>query len=124
MSKKNYDPRLREAMDEIKYVMKKHDIGGYISLHSKSHSEFQLAIDIPTWSIARFIREGAGVHLKLYTKSRHADTENTVAMIASIMDLSGMAFMQCKQLMEKIEQQIKVIHVPFGPNGITNEDRT
>jgi hypothetical protein len=121
---KSYDPKLREAMTEIEEVLKKHDIGGYIALTSKTHSEFRVAIDIPTWSVVRYIRDGEAVHIKLYTASRHADTEATVHMIASIRDQSVLAFGQTEQIMNKIEEQIKVVHVPFGRDGITNDDRS
>ena len=120
---KSYDPKLREAMTEIEEVLKKHDIGGFIALASPSHTEFKVAIDVPTWSVVRYIKDGEAVHIKLYTKSRHADTEATVHMIASIRDLCVLAFGQTEQIMNKIEEQVKVVHVPFGGKGITNDDR-
>lgn len=113
-----YDQRLRDAMEEIEEVLKRYDIGGFIALQSRTHGEFKLAIDHMKWSIVRFIRNGEAVHLKLYTKSRHKDTEDTVSVIAGIRDVCALGFSQAEQ----IEEQVKVVHVPFG-GGITNEDR-
>lgn len=117
-----YDPKLREAMDEIKEILKKHDIGGFITLNSRSHGEFAMAVDLPTWSVVRYLRDGEAMHMKLYTKSRHADTEDTVAMIASIRDLCALGFDQSQKMMDKIEEQVKVTHLPVV-GRITNEDR-
>lgn len=118
----SYDPKLRTAMAEIEQVLKNHNIGGFIALNSRTHGEFKVAIDIPDWSIVRYIMDKNAVHLKLYTKSRHRDTEDTVGMIAGIRDLCFLALQQTQHIMDKIEEQVKVIHLPFG-DGITNEDR-
>ena len=119
----NYDQKLRTAMDEIKEVLKKHDIGGFIALNSKTHGEFAMAVDIPTWSKVRFIRDGEAVHIKLHGATDHANTEATVAMIAGIRDLCILGYGQADQMLTKIQEQITVVHVPFGGKGINNEDR-
>lgn len=120
---KNYDPSLREAMAEIEEIMKKHDCGGFVTLQSKSHTEFKLMLDHMSWSMIRWIKDGESMHLKLYSKSSKENTDATVGMLYSIRYLCGMVFMQMDKLANQIEQSVKVEHVPFGPHGITNEDR-
>ena len=36
----NYSPKLRKAMEEIKDVLKKHDIAGFIAIHTPGHVEY------------------------------------------------------------------------------------
>jgi hypothetical protein len=51
--KKPYDPNLREAMEEIKAVLKKHDCMGAIILVSPTHSEFLFHPEA-SWSVVHF----------------------------------------------------------------------
>lgn len=119
---KNYDPKLREAMDEIVEVLKKHDVGGFIALGSRHHAEFKMAIDHMSWSNVRFMKDGERVHIKLHSKSDHANTEATVGLVASTRDLCALGFQQTEAIMKQIEQHVKVEHVVFG-KGINNDDR-
>lgn len=122
--KLSYDPKLREAMAEIKEVLKKHDCGGFIALNSRSHAEFSVAMDIPSWSVIRYMNDNEGAaHMKLYTKSRHADTEATVGMIASTRDLCALGFEQTDLLMKQIEAHVEVDHKKLTPDQIKNEGR-
>jgi hypothetical protein len=43
------DPKLKTAVEEIRAVLKRHDIAAMINLGSQTHSEFLLVLD-PTWS--------------------------------------------------------------------------
>lgn len=117
-----YDPKLRECMAEIEGVLKKFDCGGFFSLNSKTHGEFKMCVETPSWSNIRFLKESTAVHVKLHAKTDHANTEATVAMLANMRDLSAGVFRQTEEIMRQIETQVKVVHVPFG-GRITNEDR-
>lgn len=119
---KSYDPKLREAMKDVEAVLKKHDVGGFVSLNSKTHGEFKLFVDTPSWSKVRWVKEGEVMHLKIHMKTTPEESEATVAMLYSIRDLCGQLFMQMDKLAGQVEQSVKVVHVPFG-GGITNEDR-
>lgn len=119
---KGYDSKLRDAMAEIEEILKKFDIGAFITLHSRTHSEFKFCIEAPTWSNVRFIKEGEAIHLRLYSKSEHAKTEDTIGMLYSIKDLCAAGYLQMDKLSTRIEQDAKVEHVAFG-GGINNDDR-
>lgn len=110
-------------MFEISEVMKRHDIGGFVVLQDQSHTEFKYFIDTPSWSNVRWVKDGEAMHLKIYAKSDKENTESTVGMLYSIRDLCAAGFMQMDRLANQIEQSVKVEHIPFGMNGITNEDR-
>jgi hypothetical protein len=119
---KSYDPKLREAMNEINKILKAYDIGGFVVLNSKTHSEFKLFLDTPTWSKVRWVSDGKALHLKVHMKSTPKETEATVHMLYSVRDLCGMQFMMLDKLATQVEQSVKVEHLPFG-GGIKNDDR-
>jgi hypothetical protein len=115
-----YDPALRAAMDDIEKVLKKYDIGGFVSLASRTHGEFKMFIETPSWSNARFMKEGKAIHVRLHSKSDHANTEDTVAMLDNIQKMSALAFQQADGIVKMIEKHVKVERTPMN---ITNEDR-
>lgn len=51
--KKLYDPKLREAMEEIKPILKKYDCMATVILASPSNSEF-LFQPTASWSVSRW----------------------------------------------------------------------
>jgi hypothetical protein len=57
-----YSPKLKKAAEEIKAILKKHDIGAYVLLHTPGFSEYINEIS-PSYSCARFDNslEGAGL---------------------------------------------------------------
>lgn len=117
---KSYDPKLREAMHEIDEILHKYDIGGFISLCSRTHTEFKMPIDTPTWSNIRYVKNGDAVHIKLHSKSDHKNTEDTVAMLASMRDMAGTCFTNCDAMLDMIEKHVKVTHIR---GEIRNDDR-
>jgi len=51
------DPKLKLAMEEIKEILKRHDIAAVVHLQSQAHGEFFYHID-PSWSCATLSPEG------------------------------------------------------------------
>jgi hypothetical protein len=49
-----YSPKLRTAMEEIKAVIKKHDIAGVVVLHTPGYGEHFIKID-PSYSCAKIV---------------------------------------------------------------------
>ncbi len=121
MDELTYDPKLRVAMKEIDDVLAKHDIGALVALQSRSHTEFKMAIE-PTWSLVRYIRKGEAVHIKLH-HSKQPQLDQTTAMIFNFRDMAALFFSQMDFIAKKVEQHAKVDHKPFGPHGISNDDR-
>ena len=58
-----FDPNLKKAAKEIKAIMRKHNIGGSISLVSKTHSEF--LYHIPPWVAIKITADGRGASIKI-----------------------------------------------------------
>lgn len=113
------DPKLKEAMAEIRGICKKHDIAGYITLVSETHSEFGLEIT-PTWSAAHWEDKTQGA-LRFRVKEAEVGkekakklTELTCHMIYQIRDLCAQGFMYMEKMTGMIEEQIKVEHKSFS----------
>lgn len=109
-------------MAEIEQVLKKYDIGGFISLVSQTHGEFKSFVDTPSWSLVRFLKEGKGIHIKLYMKSRLAEVNATGHLIASIMDTCAIGFSGAEKILTAIKGHAVVEHEPVS-GRITNDDR-
>lgn len=125
MNQKTYDPALRQAMTKIEIILNEYDIGGFVSLQSKTHGEFQTFIE-PSWSTARYIKkDGAvtGLHFKSYSKSNKENTDATAGMLYGLRDTCALIASQMNKFSEQLENTVKVEHVPFGQYGITNDDR-
>jgi hypothetical protein len=59
-----YSPKLKKAMEEIKSIVKRHDIAAHVVLHTPGHSEFWFEIS-PSYSCAKL--EGDNVRFKAKT---------------------------------------------------------
>jgi hypothetical protein len=53
MNKTAFDPKLKQAVEEIKIVLKKYDCNASIILVSPSHAEYLFHID-SSWSVMKF----------------------------------------------------------------------
>jgi hypothetical protein len=81
------DPKLLTAIEEIKDVLKKHDIAAVVFLGSQSHTQYLLHIN-PTWSCASL--EGGGNVLRFRAKRK--DFPSAEAHEQCIADSVGMIF--------------------------------
>lgn len=84
-----YSPKLKKAMEEIKMLMLKYDIGGLVVLHTPGHSEYLLRID-PSYSCAKF--EGDNIRIKAKLKDFNGDKnkwEEKVAGTSNMLNLIG-----------------------------------
>lgn len=121
MSDKRYSPKLRVAIAEVEAVLRKHDVGGMISLYSEQHCEFKFVID-PSWSLARFIRQGEAFHMKIY-HSQQPKLDYTVGMLHSMRDIAALFFSQADQMCKQIAMHGIVERRPFAVSDINNDDR-
>lgn len=122
----NKSNELKKAMTEIEEVMRKYDIGGFVSLQDGlGNGEFKMFVDTPTWSMIRFLpkknpSDGLAVHLKLYSKTKKIETERTVNMLFNAQDVLGMMFLCIDEIKAKIQTQIEVVSgkgkFSFGDN--------
>jgi len=112
-----YDPKLKEAMAEIKVILKKHDIAGAVSLVSETHSEY--LYDFPSWSGIKLTGDGLKMDIKHKDFKAKADFNEaaTIAMhvLHQIRDIGGKSFMIFEKVINTIIEKtgIEVEHEPF-----------
>jgi len=93
-------------MDEIKNILKKHDIGGFLVIHTPGHSEFLNQVS-PSYSCA-FIENGA-IRVKLKTaevgkeKARQLalDTLNMVSCLAKNTAEHAILYMELEKMLKE-----------------------
>ena len=128
---KTYDPKLREAIQEISAIIAKHDCMGLVQLQSKTHGEFLMQVEGPTWSYLKYERDAKGevIGIRIKAKGVKKDTpeaENLTSTVAAICDFADMSSnwsRQMYQIKDLLNKQMKIEHDPLGHHRITNEDR-
>jgi hypothetical protein len=117
----SFDPNLKDAMEEIKDLLKRYDIGGYVSLVSPTHSEFLLVIS-PLWSCAHFetlpngerqVRFRATEKQYGSKEARDKAIEVTTHLFMQIRDLGGQAFMFGDMMHDQLSNFYQIDHTPF-----------
>ena len=81
-----YSPKLKMAMEEIKAVLKKHDIGAFCVLHTPGHSEYLMEIT-PSYSCAKIESSG---NLRIRAKLNEDFGGDKKKWEKSIQDTSNM----------------------------------
>ncbi len=115
-----FSAKLRQASAEIKAILKKHDIAGYIHLFEPGHIEYVLKIN-PSWSVVDVNEKG---QLKItppievvgrpeLAKKKIADTVN---MLANLRLYAGKMAMTLTQAEMATRTQFGV-QVPKPPPG-------
>ncbi len=117
-----YSPKLKNAAEEIKEILAKHDIAGMIVLHTPGHSEFVLDIT-PSYSCAwiqggslRFIAKKAEYNSIEEWRQKVADTAN---MISLLSDTSAQLVMNMIKASEMIDEITGAEH---DKGGFTSND--
>jgi hypothetical protein len=117
------DPRLKDAMRRISRILRDYDIGGQVTLVSKTHAEYRY--QFPTWSVVQPETGPGGepgIRLRSFEtwygdkdKQRRA-AEESLHCLYQIRDLAGQTFMifdnLCKQVEEKSGWHIE--HHPYS----------
>ena len=78
-----YNPKLKKAAEEIKEILKKHDIAATIALHTPGHTEFLLELT-PSYSCATVNQD----HIRF--KAKKEDFNNELKRHEVIRDTSNM----------------------------------
>ena len=113
----NYDPVLKKAMLEIEAILRKHDIGGVVSLTSKTHGEYLFVLD-PSWTIIKQIPEemGTKLHLRSMRKEFPSDeaqrkaNELTAHLIFSQRDIAAHTLKQLGHIEDMLKSKWTIDH--------------
>lgn len=123
----DFNPKLKNAMAEIKAILDKHDIGGLIILHIPGHGEHLIKID-PSYSCA-FIDntpgiQGVRVRAKLSDYSGDSlklknKVEDTVNMFQILTDLTVLRASQLIDVSEMLKSNLDIVKTKGkGSSGI------
>jgi hypothetical protein len=118
-----YDPKLKIAMEEIKAVIKKHDVAAFVVLHRPGFSEFLNAID-PTYSCAALENGGVRFHVNSkemgHEKARQLqeDTYNMAVHFAKQLCQHAVFYMEFEKMLTKVLDGKK-----FPGRGSSNEQQ-
>lgn len=114
-----YNPTLKKAMEEIKAVIKKYDVGAVAVLHLPGHSEFYYRID-PGYSCLRFIN---GAQVRFNIKAEHYQNDkklrdqfvaNTSNMLSLLSATGGKVVLQLMNLSETLDKAVGAEHTDMN----------
>lgn len=113
----NYSPKLRSAMAEIKEIIKKHDIGAVVVLHTPGYGEDYIKID-PSYSCTKVAvtMKGEAV-VNITTKNTPKEQKqqmltDTVNMFGIMCDLVGEKAMFVIDIMEELRKKLDIDEGP------------
>lgn len=119
-----FSPKLKVAAEEIKAILKKHDIAAAIVLHTPGHAEFVLEIE-PSYSCAKLIPNG--VHFKAKREDyndelkRNQVVSDTVNMLSLLSDVTAQNAMNLITVAEQLEKILDVEHIDRGFTSSTTQ---
>jgi hypothetical protein len=97
-----FSPVLRQAMQEILAICRKHDIGAYLLLASKQHTEERTRF--PTWSVAHVESEGGRNAIRFRTKDRKKECVPwTLNMLDAFYMQPGMMALNMQGVIEMLK---------------------
>lgn len=105
-----YSPKLKTAMEEIKAILSKHDIGAMVVLHTPGYSEFLNKLN-PSYSC--IIQDGDHVRFKSKLADYNGDkqawqkkTTDSLNLLQCVVETTGMILMPLMDFTEKLEKAL------------------
>lgn len=114
-----YSPKLKIAMEEIKAILHKHDIAGFVTLHTPGHTEFLMELQ-PSYSCCRVQGDQIRVRAKLIEDFAgnkeiwHRKVNDTSDMLHGICDTSGRIIIQIMNLSDILDKKVDADHNDRG----------
>ena len=99
-----YDPKLKMAMEEVKAILNKNDIAGFVILHSPGFSEYLNHV-MTSYSCAIVTHEGVRLRLKSAEIGKEKaeqianDTYNMVVHFSEHLGINAMFYMDAEKLL-------------------------
>jgi hypothetical protein len=119
---KEFDPKLKEAAEEINKILRKYDCNASMLLVSPSHSEYLFHID-SSWSTIKFDFGPEGekdgkYYLRFRSKkedfpskeAQHFATESTIHFLTSTLQWSMMVQKNMTSMLEMLKQHMKIFY--------------
>lgn len=109
------DPKLQAAMEEVKVILKKHDIGAVIVLGSQTHTEYLLELS-PTWSCITIEDDGL-VRFRALRKDFASKEEqgkvitDSAGLLGGFMDNMELMLDGLKRLLLRLGKSVEIDHM-------------
>ena len=113
MANLEYDPDLKQAVIDIKQILKKYDISGAIGLCSKTHAEFYM--EFPEWSCVK-LEESGKVAIDIKRENFESmdaavkAVQNTTHVLLRNIDMSNYVIEAMEEILSHIEPKFDITH--------------
>lgn len=128
----DHSPKLKVAADEIRAILRKHDIAGFVFLHtpniiegvrgSEGAGEYMVCLN-PSYSALEFMPDGSGVNIKGKLihyggdrEKRDQQLRDTINMLRVLCEMAGPIVVN---FMDVSEQAERVWDAEHGPSTHT-----
>ena len=110
-----YNPKLKKAAEQIKAILKEHDIAGIVVLHTPGHSEYLYEIN-PTYSVAKIEGEELRIrstHIKDMDEKVQKVTD-TANMFVHFTDVGDMLHSWNQHALKLMKKHIEIVEQRGG----------
>lgn len=121
-----YSPKLKKAMEQIKSILKEHDIAAFVLLHDeRGFSEYLNAVS-PSYSCA-FVSEPEGIRVRLKQAEVGKEkakqlAEGTYNMIAHFADMIGKHAIMYIDAVKMLDEHWDADKFPGNDTGHTTQN--
>lgn len=122
-----YSPKLKKAMEEMKEILRKHDIAGVVTLHTPGHSEYLLHVT-PSYSCATFNGDELRVRARLKEDfhgnigEQRKKVTDTVNMLDMLSESTAKLAMNLISLSEIVTKKTNAEHLDGGHTSQTTQN--
>jgi hypothetical protein len=114
-----YSPKLKAAMEEIKAIIRKHDVAAFVVLHEPGFSEYFTEIS-PSYSCAKFEAGGSAIRIKAkveedfggHVEAQQAALHHTSNMLHLLGLTGGKIAMNLFEVSEQFDKHTGARHDP------------
>jgi hypothetical protein len=121
-----YSPKLKKAMEEIKAIVTKYDIGAMVIIHTPDHSEYYMNIS-PSYSCAK--HDGDTVRIKAKLKDFNGDKKawqlkvtDTSNMLSLLGETGGRTALSILNVSKQLDKVVDAEHLDGDHTGHTQQN--
>lgn len=125
-----YSPKLKKAMEEIKAIVDKYDIGACVMLHTPGFTEYLNKLD-PSYSCVLYemVEGERGIRFRARKQDYNGDIEkrnqvikDTVNMLDSFCFTAGNICLNFGDILKMLEEKTEIIRTDGGHTSHTEQN--
>ena len=120
-----YSPKLKIAMEEIKEIIKKHDIAASVVLHTPGHCELLLKLD-PSYSCSFVDGDSVRIKAKLAdfatVEERNQKIKDTANMFSLLSDVTSQSAINLLHVSQNLDERVGAEHGPEKNSSHTTQN--